>query len=102
MTMSAPLRILLAQYDFPVGAVNDNAERMIEVLVKARDHAHADLVMFPELAISGCPPQDLLRQAAFVAQCRTALERVAQAATGIVAVVGWPESTDPMAGATTR
>jgi len=92
--MSASLRIILAQYDFLLGAVNDNARRMMEMIHRARDQAHADLVVFPELAISGCPPQDLLRQAAWMAQCRAALDALTQATTGIVAVVGWPEAVD--------
>ena len=54
--MAQPLRIALAQFDFPVGAVFDNAERIIELIVEARDEAGADLVLFPELALSGYPP----------------------------------------------
>src|SRR5690606_14158034 len=47
---------------------------------------------FPELAISGYPPEDLLQRPSFLADCETALQAIAAAATGIVAVVGWPES----------
>ena len=91
--MSRPsLRIALAQFDFTVGAVEKNAERIIAFIEEARDEYGADLVLFPELAISGYPPEDLLLRPGFLADCERALQRVAVAARGIVAVVGWPQS----------
>ncbi len=86
------LRIALAQFDFPVGAVDSNAERIAAMIVEARDEYAADIVVFPELAISGYPPEDLLMRPAFLVDCETALMQVAQDVRGIVAVVGWPES----------
>lgn len=86
------LRIALAQFDFPVGAVIQNAERMCALIAQARDEHGADVVLFPELAISGYPPEDLLLRPGFLADCEAALERVAAAAQGIVAVVGWPQA----------
>lgn len=90
--MSAFLRIALAQFDFPVGAIERNAERIAAMIAEARDEFGADIVLFPELAISGYPPEDLLMRPSFLADCEAALHEVAKAATGIVAVVGWPES----------
>ncbi len=90
--MSKPLRIALAQFDFPVGAVAVNAERIAMMIAQARDGHGADLVLFPELALSGYPPEDLLLRPSFLADCEAALQRVASAAQGIVAVVGWPQS----------
>ena len=90
--MSKTLRIALAQFDFPVGAVAQNAERIAAMIAEARDEYGADLVLFPELALSGYPPEDLLMRPSFLADCEAALCEVAKAATGIVAVVGWPES----------
>lgn len=87
-----PLRIALAQFDFPVGAVEKNAERIIAFIAEARDEYGAELVLFPELAISGYPPEDLLLRPGFLADCERALQRVAAATHGIVAVVGWPQS----------
>lgn len=87
-----PLRIALAQFDFPVGAVEKNAERIIAFIEEARDEYGAELVLFPELAISGYPPEDLLLRPGFLADCERALQRVAAATHGIVAVVGWPQS----------
>ena len=90
--MSASLRIALAQFDFTVGAVAANAERIAAMIAEARDEFGADLVVFPELALSGYPPEDLLLRPAFLRECTEALARVAGAATGITAVVGWPEA----------
>ena len=86
------LRIALAQFDFPVGAVARNAERIAEMIVDARDEYGADIVLFPELAVCGYPPEDLLLRPAFLAECEAALQRIAAGVHGIVAVVPWPES----------
>ena len=90
--MKDSLRLAMAQFDFPVGAVARNAERIARMIAEARDEFDADIVVFPELAISGYPPEDLLLRPSFLAACEAALHEVAKAATGIVAVVGWPES----------
>ncbi len=90
--MTTTLRVALAQFDFPVGAVHKNAERIAMMITEARDEYGADIVMFPELALSGYPPEDLLLRPSFLRDCAAAIEAVAAAATGgITAVVGWPE-----------
>jgi NAD+ synthetase len=86
------LRIALAQFDFPVGAVVSNAERIAALIAEARDLHRADLVLFPELALSGYPPEDLLMRPSFLAECEAALRRIAQDVHGITAVVGWPQA----------
>lgn len=86
------LRIALAQFDFPVGAVQANAERIAAMIAEARDEYGADLVLFPELALSGYPPEDLLLRPGFLRDCEAALQRIAANTQGIVAVVGWPQS----------
>lgn len=91
--MSATLRIAMAQFDYPVGDVAGNSARIIEQIALARDEFGADLVLFPELALSGYPPEDLLMRPSFLADCHAAMEQVARAVSGgITAVVGWPES----------
>jgi NAD+ synthase (glutamine-hydrolysing) len=91
--MSRALRIALAQFDFPVGAVESNTRRIAAMIADARDVHGADLVLFPELAISGYPPEDLLLRPAFLAACERAIGEVAAACTGgITAVVGWPQA----------
>jgi NAD+ synthetase len=86
------LRIALAQFDFPVGAVAGNAARIVDLVAQARDEFGAGLVLFPELALSGYPPEDLLLRPSFLADCEAALQRIAAATHGIVAVVGWPQA----------
>lgn len=90
--MTDPLRIALAQFDFPVGDVGGNAERIAQMIATARDEFGAHVVVFPELAISGYPPEDLLMRPAFLIDCEAALMQIAKDVHGIVAVVGWPES----------
>ena len=90
--MSQILRIALAQFDFPVGAIASNAERIAAMIAQARDEYGAGLVLFPELALCGYLPEDLLLRPSFLADCEAALQRVAAATQGIVAVVGWPQS----------
>ncbi|MEO7433211.1 MAG: NAD+ synthase [Dokdonella sp.] len=87
-----PLKIALAQFDFPVGAVARNAERIAALIAEARDAHGADLVLFPELALSGYPPEDLLMRPAFLAECDAAMQRIASGVRGITAVVGWPQA----------
>ncbi|NCT69065.1 MAG: NAD+ synthase [Rhodanobacteraceae bacterium] len=86
------LRIALAQFDFPVGAVARNEARIAELIAQARDVHRADLVLFPELTLSGYPPEDLLLRPSFLAECAQALQRLAAQTQGITAVVGWPEA----------
>ncbi len=87
------LRIALAQFDFPVGAVANNAARIAIMIVEARDKYGANIVLFPELALSGYPPEDLLLRPSFLRDCEAALQALAQAVTGgITAVVGWPQA----------
>ncbi|QSX73540.1 NAD+ synthase [Lysobacter arenosi] len=90
--MSNPLRLALAQFDFPVGAVHQNAERIAQMIAQARDEYGADVVLFPELALSGYPPEDLLLRPGFLADCEAAIHRIAASTQGIVAVVGWPQA----------
>jgi len=87
----ATLRFALAQYDFPVGAVARNGERVRELIQTARA-AGVQLVAFPELTLSGYPPEDLLLRPSFLAACERELVAVAQATHGIAAYVGHPHT----------
>ncbi len=86
------IRIAMAQFDFPVGDVTGNAARIAEMIQIARDSYGADVVMFPELALSGYPPEDLLYRPSFLQECDAALHAIALDVQGIVAVVGWPQA----------
>ncbi len=76
-----------------VGDLQGNAERMLALVEQAREQ-QADLVAFPELALTGYPPEDLLFKRQFLLDARTHLERIAEAAHGITTVVGVPEFVD--------
>ena len=85
------LRLALAQFDFPVGAVAANAARVGDLLAQARDGG-ADLVVYPELTLSGYPPEDLLLRPSFLAACDSELSALAAATNGVAALVGHPHS----------
>ena len=90
--MGGSLRIAMAQFDFPVGDVAGNRARIARMIAEARDEYAADIVLFPELALCGYPPEDLLYRPAFLRDCETALNEIAADVRGIVAVVGWPQA----------
>jgi NAD+ synthase (glutamine-hydrolysing) len=83
------LRLALAQLNVVVGDLDGNREKILQAIADSRD-AGADVVVFPELAISGYPPEDLLLRPGFLRAARRALETVAHETTGIVALVGVP------------
>jgi len=86
------LRLVLCQLDTVVGDVTGNAARIVDALRRAEDDG-ADVVAFPELAITGYPPEDLLLKPSFVAENLAALERVAGASRQCLAVVGFVDVT---------
>ncbi len=87
----ATLRLALAQFDFPVGAVAANADRMRELMREARAGG-ADLLVCPELALSGYPPEDLLLRPSFLAACQAELDKLAAETDGLATLVGFPHS----------
>jgi NAD+ synthase (glutamine-hydrolysing) len=82
------LRVALGQINTVVGDLAGNAERIIAALEMAEE-AGADLAVFPELAITGYPPEDLLLKPGFVADNLTALSKVAATTARCAAVVGF-------------
>src|SRR4051812_2739 len=83
------MRLALAQINSVVGDIDGNASRVVEWLGRARD-AEADLVLFPELCVTGYPPEDLLLRPGFVRAARRSVEELAHEAHGITALVGAP------------
>ncbi len=83
------MRVALAQLDVIVGDLEGNRARLLEWLRRASEEG-ADLVVFPELATTGYPPEDLLLRPGFVRAARESLDEIATAANGIVALVGTP------------
>lgn len=84
------MKIAVVQTNPLVGDCEGNADAICAEIDRARE-AGATLVVFPELAIPGYPPRDLLERASFVERNLQALARVAHATTGIAAVVGYVE-----------
>src|SRR5919204_2691468 len=88
-----PLRVALAQIDATVGDIQGNARKISDYTARAREEGAA-LVVFPELCLTGYPPEDLLLKTHFLDAARAALEELAAQTRGIVALVGFPERAD--------
>jgi NAD+ synthase (glutamine-hydrolysing) len=84
------LRIALAQLNNTVGDLDGNTRKIVEWIERARE-AGADLVAFPELALTGYPPEDLLLKPSFIRDNLLHLERVVAASRGIAVVVGFAD-----------
>ena len=87
------LRVAAAQLNLVVGDLQGNAARILDAYARAVD-ASCDLVVFPELAVTGYPPEDLLLRSAFVTQAGEALEKVAARTGEVVAIIGYPEADE--------
>ena len=87
------LRVALAQINPTVGDIAGNARKIAEQTAAAREQGAA-LVVFPELALTGYPPEDLLLKTAFLDEAAVALEGLAAQTRDIVALVGYPESAE--------
>jgi NAD+ synthase (glutamine-hydrolysing) len=86
--MNRPLRIALAQVNPTVGDLEGNARLIVDWIGRARDQG-ADIVCFPELALTGYPPEDLVLKPAFVRDNLKQLDFVAKATAGIAVVTGF-------------
>ena len=87
------VRIALAQINTTVGDLPGNEAKIVSAIAHARELG-VDVVAFPELAVSGYPPEDLLLKPSFVADNVAVLLRVAEATRGITALVGFVDRTD--------
>jgi NAD+ synthase (glutamine-hydrolysing) len=85
------LRVALAQMNSTVGALEENASRMIERIGQAKT-AGVDIIAFPELALTGYPPEDLVLKPEFIADNLRELDRVAASVDDLTAVVGFVDS----------
>ena len=83
------MRLALAQINTVVGDLEGNRRTILARLEEARE-AGGDLVVFPELAVTGYPPEDLLLRPGFVRAAEQSLREIAAHATGIAALVGTP------------
>jgi len=87
------LRVGLAQINTTVGDLEGNAAKVLDYVERARAQG-VDLVSFPELTITGYPPEDLLLRPQFIEDNVAALRRVAEGCRGITAVVGFVDSNE--------
>ncbi len=83
------MRLALAQINAVVGDLDGNRERILAALAEARAQ-NAEIVLLPELAVTGYPPEDLLLRPAFVRAAQQTVHEIAAAGSGIVALVGTP------------
>lgn len=88
--MSKSVKIVLAQQNFIVGNFSHNLKIMSRAIEKANQEMLADLIIFPELALCGYPPEDLLLRKGFLEQSQDVLEKLAGMAKGIDIIVGHP------------
>ncbi len=84
------MKIALGQINTTVGALNRNAEKILSFAEKGKAEG-AELILFPELAIPGYPPKDLLEKAGFVQENVRVLHRIAEQVEGITVIVGFAE-----------
>jgi NAD+ synthase (glutamine-hydrolysing) len=90
---SRVVRIALAQINPTVGDLPGNAKRVIEFIDRAREMG-TDIIAFPELVLTGYPPEDLLLRPDFIDQNQAALEEVTRATQGITAIVGFAQRAE--------
>ncbi|NDE82618.1 MAG: NAD+ synthase, partial [Chlamydiia bacterium] len=81
------MKVLMSQLNPTLGDISGNTKKIIECLSSARDQG-IEVVVFPELAICGYPPEDLLLRKGFVAAIKGALDQIIQASSGLFVVVG--------------
>lgn len=87
------LRLALSQFNSTVGDIYGNARRISKEIEKAKKEG-VELIAFPELAITGYPPEDLLLKPSFISENQLALKEVVQASSGIGVVVGFVDKRE--------
>src|SRR5512133_491320 len=85
------MKIAIAQLNYTIGAFDDNVEKIIRSIRRARQEKAA-LVVFSELAVCGYPPHDLLEYKHFVEECDARINQIAAECHGIAAIVGGPSA----------
>ena len=93
MVSEQALKVCLAQINLLVGDIAGNAQRVIECAEQALDSA-ADVIVFPELTLTGYPPEDLLFRSSLDTRINEAIELIKQAKLPIYIVMGYPKRVD--------
>ncbi len=84
------IQIALAQINLCVGDIKENTKLIINNILQARDIYHADIIIFPELAITAYPPEDLLLRPTLHVQIKESLKYICDTVSGIDAIIGYP------------
>ncbi|RMF18730.1 MAG: NAD+ synthase [Gammaproteobacteria bacterium] len=92
--MTTPRRWVLAQLDFLVGDIPGNAEKILQAADRACQQLGAELIIFPELALTGYPPEDLLLRPSLRVRVDQALAMLAEKLPAIDVILGYPERQD--------
>ncbi len=87
------LKIALAQINCTVGDINGNAEKIIEAISRAQNNK-ADIILFPELALCGYPPLDLVLEDEFIEANKKKINEIAKHTKEIIAIVGYVREYD--------
>jgi NAD+ synthase (glutamine-hydrolysing) len=95
---SQHIRFIIAQLDFMVGDVSGNALRVIEASEEARDKHNAHAIIFPELTLTGYPPEDLLMRPGLHITVTQALDEIKSKVSGIDIILGFPRQVVKQAG----
>jgi len=85
------MRVALAQINSTVGAIESHTDTVIKWSIEARDKQRADVIVFPELTLTGYPPDDLLLRPSLHTRIQTALTRIASSVKGIDIIIGYPD-----------
>lgn len=88
------LRIAMAQLDMLVGDITKNTQAVIDAAHQARDNEHAEVIVFPELTLTGYPPEDLLLRPSLDGRIESALLKILDEVRDIYVVVGYPRRID--------
>lgn len=89
------LRIAVAQLNFSVGDITGNKNKILRYIKKAKD-SNADIICFPELAITGYPPEDLLFNGSFIKENIKAINEIKKYCRSIIAVVGFADKQNDL------
>lgn len=84
------IAIAIAQINLRVGDIKENTSLIIENILRANHKSHADIIIFPELAITAYPPEDLLLRPALYSQIKNGLKDICRASQGIDVIIGYP------------
>ncbi len=88
------LRIVTAQINPVVGDIEGNTDKILDTIARATAAHNPQLILFPELVVTGYPPEDLLLRASLSHRVDRALQRIAQATSEAYVIVGYPRSRE--------